>query len=110
MKILYTARMARYDLLRATQYLATRITKWTQRCDKQLHRLVAYIWQSKDWRLKGWIGDDMKDLQLWMYTDSDFASDKSDSKSVSGIFMAIGGATTYFPNHNFVYSGTNMNI
>ena len=32
-----------------------------------------------------------------MYTDSDFASDKSDSKSVSGIFLAVGGTTTYFP-------------
>jgi hypothetical protein len=39
MKILYAARMARYDLLRATCYLATRITKWDATCDKMLHRL-----------------------------------------------------------------------
>ena len=29
MKVLYAARMARPDLLRATCYLATRITRWT---------------------------------------------------------------------------------
>ena len=43
MKILYAARMARYDLLRATCFLATRITKWDAACDRQLHRLVCYI-------------------------------------------------------------------
>ena len=46
MKILYAARMARYDLLRATCYLATRITKWDASCDSAspfgvLHQLVA---------------------------------------------------------------------
>jgi len=43
MKILYAARMARYDLLRPTCYLATKITKWTPRCDRGLHRLASYI-------------------------------------------------------------------
>ena len=43
MKILFAARMARFDLLRATQSLASRVTKWSIECDVALHRLVAYI-------------------------------------------------------------------
>ena len=34
MKILFAARMARYDLLRATQSLASRVTKWSKDCDE----------------------------------------------------------------------------
>ena len=41
MKILYAARMARFDLLGATCYLATLVTKWTPTCDKMLRRLVC---------------------------------------------------------------------
>ena len=43
MKILYGARVARYDLLRPVRALASRITRWTKLCDKKLHRLVSYI-------------------------------------------------------------------
>eukprot|EP00975_Prorocentrum_lima_P060700 12735673-Prorocentrum_lima.AAC.1 len=43
MKILYGARMARYDLLRVVSYLASTVTKWTLSCDQDLHRLIAYI-------------------------------------------------------------------
>ena len=40
MKILYAARMVRFDLLKPIQMLACRIHKWTPWCDKALHRLV----------------------------------------------------------------------
>ena len=43
MKILFAARMARFDLLRTTQSLASKVTKWSVECDVALHRLVAYI-------------------------------------------------------------------
>ena len=43
MKILFAARMARFDLLRAVQGLAARVTKWSSDYDKALHRLVCYI-------------------------------------------------------------------
>ena len=42
MKILYAARMARFDLLKATNALACKLTKWDKKCDLQLRRLVAY--------------------------------------------------------------------
>ena len=43
MKLLFAARMARYDLLRAVQGLASRVTKWSNECDKSLHRLMCYV-------------------------------------------------------------------
>ena len=39
----FAARMARFDLLTATQGLASRVTKWSTDCDKSLHRLMCYI-------------------------------------------------------------------
>ncbi len=33
MKVLYAARVARPDLLRAVSYLARKVTKWTRGCD-----------------------------------------------------------------------------
>ena len=41
MKILYAARMARSDLLRAVCGLASNVTKWTRQCDADLYRLVC---------------------------------------------------------------------
>ena len=60
MKVLYAARMCRYDLLRATCALASKVTKWSSECDKQLRRLVCYIDSSLDVHLIGWVGDGVK--------------------------------------------------
>eukprot|EP00972_Heterocapsa_arctica_P111151 16364210-Heterocapsa_arctica.AAC.1 len=54
MKILYGARLARFDLLRAVRALATTITKWNSECDR-------------------YIGDPAEKLQLTLYSDADFA-------------------------------------
>ena len=64
MKILFAARMARFDLLRATQSLASRVTKWSTDCDIALHRLVSYIHGSKDKYLQGFVGDSFESCQL----------------------------------------------
>ena len=96
MKILYGARMARYDLLHSCQILACKITKWTKRCDQRLHRIISYIHQNNEICMFGWVGDKSDDWKLWLYTDADFAADKSTSRSVSGVFCAMSGPTTYF--------------
>ena len=54
MKVLFAARMARFDLLRATQGLASRVTKWSPDCDKSLHRLMCYIHSFNPWSYNGW--------------------------------------------------------
>ena len=43
MKLLYGARLARFDLLRAINNLAASITKWTPECDKRLHLSLIHI-------------------------------------------------------------------
>ena len=40
MKMLFGARSCRFDCLRPTCFLATRVTKWSPLCDKMLHRLI----------------------------------------------------------------------
>eukprot|EP00972_Heterocapsa_arctica_P034154 5027856-Heterocapsa_arctica.AAC.1 len=73
MKILYAARLARFDLLRAVCLLATCVTKWTSECDRKLHRLVYYIHSSKHLRMIGWVGDGLAAVQPHLYADADFA-------------------------------------
>ncbi len=57
MKILYGARMARYDFLRAVNSLACNVARWTVACDRQLRRLMRYVHHSLDLRMVGWVGD-----------------------------------------------------
>ena len=100
MKILFAARMARYDLLRATQSLASRVTKWSEECDVGLHRLVSYIQSTLDLTMQSFIGDQFRDCQLWLFAEADFAGEH-DSKSTTGSFMALVGPNTYFPINAF---------
>ena len=97
MKVLYGARAARWDLLKAVQLLATRVTKWSRDCDKALHRLMCYINCSKTHRLSGFIGDGPSALKLRLYADADFAGDRPEFKSTSGAFMALVGPNSFFP-------------
>ena len=66
MKLLFAARMARYDLLRAVQGLASRVTKWSSDCDKALHRLMCYVDSTKEFTMRGFIGDEIKHCKLWL--------------------------------------------
>ena len=63
MKILWGARLARFDLLRAVSHLATYVTKWTSECDRRLHRLIGYIKSTKHYRMVGWVGDELSCVQ-----------------------------------------------
>ena len=100
MKILFAARMARYDLLRATQSLASRVTKWSEDCDIGLHRLVSYINSTLDLTMHSFIGDRFRGCQLWLFADADFAGEH-DSKSTTGSYMVLVGPNTYFPINAF---------
>ena len=53
MKLLYGARLARFDLLRAINNLAAYITKWTPDCDKRLHSIMCYVHSTLKHRLVG---------------------------------------------------------
>ena len=107
MKVLFAARMARWDLLRATQALASRVTKWSRDCDVALHRLISYINSSLEVRMRGFIGDRVQDCKLWMFCDADHAG-SHDSKSTSGCALYLVGPNTYFPLNAFSKKQTSI--
>eukprot|EP00969_Alexandrium_andersonii_P264796 11703685-Alexandrium_andersonii.AAC.1 len=57
MKVLYAARMARPDLLKAVCSLASNVNRWTSTDNERSHRMMCYIYQHRDLRLVGWCGD-----------------------------------------------------
>ena len=63
MKVLYAARLARFDLLRATCRLACYIAKWDKECDRRLSRLIGYIQSTLAWRQVGYIGYGFADIK-----------------------------------------------
>ena len=97
MGILYCARMARFDLLRATCRLACYATKWDMDCDKKLFRLICYIHSTYDKRQVGWIGDPIHQLSPHLYADADFAGCEKSQKSTSGVHLMIEGPNSRFP-------------
>ena len=77
MSILYAARLARFDLLRPVCALASCVSRWTINCDRMLHKLICYIDTTKnDIRMVGFVGDNITDCHLRLFTDADLASDK----------------------------------
>jgi hypothetical protein len=97
MKILYGARMCRFDLLRAVAGLACYLTKWSVDCDKKLYRLMCYINSSKHLRMIGWVGDKPTDLQCHLFADADFAGCTQTQRSTSGIHLCVRGPRSCFP-------------
>ena len=97
MKILYMARMARYDLLKATCKLATHITRWDALCDIRLKRLVEYLDSTRSYRLMGWIGDRANQIIPCLWTDADLAGCPKTQRSTSGVHLALKGPHSSFP-------------
>ena len=62
MKLLYAARIARFDLLRSINALARNVTKWTQDDDARLHHLMCYVNSTLSLKMIGWVGDKIEDL------------------------------------------------
>jgi len=96
MKILYAARVGRFDLLRPVCWLATKVTKWSKTCDIALHRLVSYINCSLDVASYGWVGDKWEDLELLIFADANWA-ERPEFVSTSGCFLCLHGPNTFFP-------------
>ena len=97
MTVMFAARWARADLLRAIGFLASNLHEWGETQDRRLFRLMCYINNTLQLRLIAFIGDKPDDLKLVAYSDADFAGDRRDSKSTSGAFMVLWGKHSYFP-------------
>ena len=100
MSVMWAARMARPDLLKAVQALACFLAHWDRHCDKAIHRLFCYINCTYHHRHTAWIGDDMSSLSLHVYADADFAGCRRTQKSTSGGHMCLEGERSYFPLAN----------
>ncbi|CAE8731662.1 unnamed protein product, partial [Polarella glacialis] len=99
MKVLYGARLARLDLLKAVAGLASKVTKWSVSCDKRLFRLMCYINDSKGLKMRGYVGRDDKaeDLFLMLFAGADFAGCRDTARSTSGVFLGIYGKNAFVP-------------
>ncbi|CAE8592117.1 unnamed protein product [Polarella glacialis] len=100
MNILYGARLARFDLLKAVAGLASKVTKWLVSCDKKLFRLMCYINDTKGFKMmRGYVGrgDKAEDLCLRLFADADFAGCKDTARSTSEVFLGIYGKNTFVP-------------
>ncbi len=97
MKLLYAARMCRYDLLHAIGRLACLITRWDSHCDRMLHRLMCYVNSTLHVRKVAWVGEGAATIGVHLYADADFAGCKRTGRSTSGAFLCMGGNDTFFP-------------
>ena len=97
MKLLYGARMARFDLLRAICHLACFVTKWDAECDKKLHRLMCYVHSTYHYRLVGWVGDEAENIEPHVFADADLAGCVRTQRSTSGAYLCMRGPNTCFP-------------
>ena len=66
-KLLYAARIARFDLLRSINMLARDVTKWSKCDDIKLHHLMCYVNSTKGQKLIGWVGNELTALQIYGY-------------------------------------------
>lgn len=96
MKIMYAARMVRYDLLMPVSYLARNITKWSALDDEALDKLISYLRATLDIKLQGFVGDPMHNLRLDVYSDASFAGLAS-QHSTTGSYLSLVGPNTRFP-------------
>ena len=97
LKALYVARIARYDFMWTVNMLAREVTRWTQACDRRLHRLVQYMHQTAEYAQLCFVGDAPGKCWLAMFSDASFAGDLRDSKSTSGGILCLVGPNTFVP-------------
>lgn len=95
MKLLWLTRLARPDLSFAVSSLASQVTRWSRNSDKQLFRLVSYLWSTRNLCLTFSVMDSPSNCFLNMYADADLGS--FTATSTSGLFIVIEG-----PNGTFV--------
>ena len=97
MGLLYAARYARFDLLRAINHLACHITRWNSACDKRLHRLMNYVHSSLQLRMVGWIGDKLDNIEPHLFADADFSGCTFTQRSTTGLHLVLRGPNSSFP-------------
>eukprot|EP00435_Cladocopium_sp_Y103_P068276 s2538_g31.t1 len=85
MKALWLGRLARPDIVKPINDLATKVQAWTPAEDKKLLRLISYIDSTPHYRLVGTVNDKPEDLHLELFVDADFSGDKESSTTESEV-------------------------
>ena len=62
-----------------------------------LHRLMCYMWETREYELVGHVNDAIEDLWLEPYVDADWAGDREDKYSTKGGLLVLAGPNTRFP-------------
>lgn len=99
MTVMYSARIARYDLQKAIQSLAKRIACWDPFCDGVLHWLMCYIYIYKtlDDCMTGCIGDLPGLFTPNTFADADFVGCPYFLRSTSGAHLNAQGPSSELP-------------
>ena len=97
MKVLWAARLASPDRLRAVNHLVTKVIKRTSKFDSMIHRLMGYSQATLHLRMIGWIGDSLDEIFAHFSADADFAGDIETQRSTSGYYSIIRGPNSSFP-------------
>ena len=94
MRLLYGTRLAYPPPSVAIQRLASQITRWNAECDRRLVRIHSYLETKQNMVLTGSLRrDDLKHLQLRCYPDADLCGDLFSTKSTSGFWLELSGAS-----------------
>jgi hypothetical protein len=88
MKALWLARIGRPDLSLVISRLARRVNAWSEREDREVVRLISYIWSTLKLRLTGQVSSNVDTWRLICYSDADFLSDES-GRSTSGVITML---------------------
>lgn len=91
MQLLWLTRLARPDLAFAVSSLATQVTKWSRNADKQLYRLLSYVWTTRNLCMKSQVWDPPNECSLDLYADADLGGCPLTAKSTSGLFLVVQG-------------------
>jgi len=90
-KLLYLTKRARLDVMTATSFLCTCVTKATVQDRMKLRRVLGYLKRSHGWTLHLKVGDI---LRIIAYVDAAFAP-HPDAKSHTGIALFLGEALVF---------------
>ena len=94
---MYTARLARPDLLRAIGFLACHVQKWGEVCDRRLYRVLCHISSTLDHRLYGRTDGDISSMSTHVFSDADFTGCSVSNRSTTGACVILEGEHTKFP-------------
>ena len=88
--LLYLVRCSRPDCSFVAGKLGRWTTRWTEGCEKVLHRLMCYLYHTRDHKLRMTGRDDVNSsMFIVAFTDADHAGEVATSHSTSGACLFI---------------------